>query len=173
MLINIFDENLSTNAQMHCDSHVNKLILESVQILCTVGHKHGVDMFYRPTHENHPLVKWAESSAGNMFFVMQYANKLYLEKLYRTGKYHKSGLLLIENIDKFITIATGLPETIAKPDFSTFPKPKGYEELSLCESYRRYFCERKSYLAKWTNRPAPDWFKSYYKKHEEDYPHAI
>ena len=42
MNIFILDSNLERNAEYHCDQHVNKMILEAAQMLCTVATLHGI-----------------------------------------------------------------------------------------------------------------------------------
>ena len=64
MNIFIFDKDPQTNAQMHCDKHLRKMIVEYAQIMSTVIH---LDLLtnpefktasnfkiYKKTHENHP-----------------------------------------------------------------------------------------------------------------------
>lgn len=40
------------------DLRLNKMILESCQLMSTVMHKHGRQGPYRPTHANHPCTLW-------------------------------------------------------------------------------------------------------------------
>lgn len=49
-------------AQMHCDKHVVKMILESAHMLSTICGEG-----YKPTHQNHPCTKWARSSRSNFY----------------------------------------------------------------------------------------------------------
>ena len=55
-------------AQSLCDKHVVKMVLETAQILCTAIHNSSngdIKPPYRPTHKNHPCVKWAGLSGAN------------------------------------------------------------------------------------------------------------
>ena len=54
MNIFILDNNIEKCARYHCDQHVVKMILESVQILCTALNKKGMQTPYRSTHVKHP-----------------------------------------------------------------------------------------------------------------------
>ena len=56
MNIFILDEDIKTCAQYHCDQDVVKMILESVQILCTALNKKGFTTPYKSTHMKHPSV---------------------------------------------------------------------------------------------------------------------
>lgn len=42
-------------AEMHCDKHVVKMILETAQLLSTAHWELGSTAPYKPTHKNHPL----------------------------------------------------------------------------------------------------------------------
>ena len=62
-------------AQMHCDKHVVKMILEYAQILCTthrildkLDDNDTTVIYYKKTHVNHPSVKWARETKGNYTF---------------------------------------------------------------------------------------------------------
>ena len=71
--MNIFylDEDPVLAAQMHCDKHVVKMILESAQLLSTahllidgdeLADERGL---YKATHKNHPSSKWVRDSSEN------------------------------------------------------------------------------------------------------------
>ncbi len=65
--MNIFalDTDPVTCAQYHCDKHVIKMILESVQMLSTTCSILGAEAPYKPTHANHPCTKWVRESWEN------------------------------------------------------------------------------------------------------------
>jgi hypothetical protein len=65
MNIFILDNDIKTCVQYHYDQHVLKMILESVQMLCTVLNKKGFLTPYKSTHANHPCGLWAEASFDN------------------------------------------------------------------------------------------------------------
>jgi len=56
MNIFVLDQNIKKCAQYHCDQHVSKMILESVQMLCTSLNKQGFKTPYKSTHIKHPKV---------------------------------------------------------------------------------------------------------------------
>ena len=62
MNIFILDKDIQTCARYHCDRHVNKMILESVQILCTVLNERGFVTPYKSTHRQHPCIHWVNRS---------------------------------------------------------------------------------------------------------------
>jgi len=76
-------------AQYHCDTHVNKMLLESAQLLNTALHLNDADKeltFYQPTHANHPWTKWATRRYANWEWLFEHAMALGDEFLYRSDK---------------------------------------------------------------------------------------
>lgn len=71
--MNIFylHKNTEQCANMHCDKHVVKMILESAQLLCTAHRVCDGDDYcddynlYKKTHQNHPSAVWVRKSADN------------------------------------------------------------------------------------------------------------
>ena len=74
------------------DALTNKILVEVAQILCTVCHKHGINAPYKPTHENHPFVKWASECWGNFDWLHCYSSWLCHEYMtaYNKTTFHKS-----------------------------------------------------------------------------------
>ena len=52
-------------AQMYCDKHVVKMIIESAQMLCTTHHILGAAAPYKKIHVNHPCTVWTRESIDN------------------------------------------------------------------------------------------------------------
>jgi len=82
MNIFIVDKDLHKSAELLCNQHLNKQILELCQILSTNGYGP-----YKPTHKNHPATIWA---GNNLNFCFEYLTILANEWFSRTGKWHKS-----------------------------------------------------------------------------------
>ena len=82
MNIFILNKDLKTSAELLCDQHLNKQVLELAQVLSTNGYGS-----YRPTHKNHPVTLWA---GRNLRFCFKYLEVLAEEYTRRTGKVHKS-----------------------------------------------------------------------------------
>lgn len=68
------------------DKRVNKMLLESVQLLSTVMHLSGLPGPYRPTHAKHPCTLWLLESRTNYQWLYIHAMALYDEYLARSGK---------------------------------------------------------------------------------------
>lgn len=88
MQIYYTDNNPARCAANLPDALTNKILLEVAQILCTVCHKHRIDAPYKPTHENHPFVKWAEKSITHWRWLRAYGLRI---ALYWARAYNKKG----------------------------------------------------------------------------------
>jgi hypothetical protein len=140
MNIFILDYSPETCARYHCDQHVIKMILESVQILCTALSQHGYDTPYKPTHAKHPCVLWTIQSYGNFLWLKKLALFLNKEYQYRyvTSRDHKS----IEVLRQL--------NGLAFEDVGMIPDdPVG--------AYRAYYIGEKLKFAKWRRRRPPLW----------------
>ena len=82
--MNIFylDEDPILAAQMHCDKHVVKMILESAQLLSTAhrlldGNKLADERgLYKATHINHPSSIWVRKSSENYYWLWNLYDQL-------------------------------------------------------------------------------------------------
>jgi len=74
------------------DKRVNKMILESAQMLSTALRCHGHDGtgIYKQTHKNHPSNVWARETRSNYLWLLEHFKCLYEQKILRTEKGHKS-----------------------------------------------------------------------------------
>ncbi len=84
---------ISTNpvraAQMQCNKHVVKMILESAQMLCTAHHEFGNhDVPYKVAHRNHPSTIWARSGLKQYNWLYRHFAALSDEYTERYGKVH-------------------------------------------------------------------------------------
>lgn len=132
-------------AQMQCDKHVVKMCLETAQILSTI-----VGGPYKPTHANHPCVKWAGESYSNFFWLREHGIALCREYTYRYGKVHKC-----EEVIKSIRCNSFLPYIGTK--FVQCMPPE-YKHEDAVTAYRAYY-HSKAAFAQWNkSRPAPYWW---------------
>ena len=153
MNIFILDTDIKKCAQYHCDQHVVKMILESVQLLCTALNKKGMVTPYKSTHINHPCVLWVEESYDNFMWLRDLTIELNREYKYRYDKFddHKS-MLTLAKIIEYSFPAIGLtPFPQAMPDIY---KVKDDPVLA----YRQFYLGDKAKFAKWTKRDIPEWF---------------
>lgn len=158
--LNIFvvDQNPVVAAQDLCDKHVCKMGIESTQILCTVLWKLGVrDIPMKPTHVNHPCVKWAGESDSNFLWLAEHAVALFDEYSLRYGRRHASR-------DKLNWIVCQLARPPKGP-LTPFVQCVKYDELRgpnpIC-AYRVYYFVDKSRFARWNHgRNPPEWWCRY------------
>lgn len=154
MNIFVLDHDIAKCAQYHCDQHAVKMILESVQILCTALNNKGFDAPYKSTHVKHPCVIWVESSYDNFKWLAKLAFALNEEYKYRYDKKqdHKS-IAVLKTIQhkKFEFESLGLtPFPQAMPD-------KYKVANDPIAAYRNFYIGDKMRFAKWTKRDIPDW----------------
>ncbi|MFM2478843.1 pyrimidine dimer DNA glycosylase/endonuclease V [Celerinatantimonas sp. MCCC 1A17872] len=156
MNIFVLDNDIRKCAQYHCDQHVVKMILESVQILCTALNKIGFITPYQSTHVHHPCVLWVEHSYGNFVWLATLARELNCEYCYRFNKSvpHKSIAVLDEIEQK-----TYLYEDIGLTDFAQ-AMPEPYKVPGdVVQAYRNFYIAEKLKFARWTKRHRPDWLQ--------------
>jgi len=159
MNIFVVDEDPKLAAQMLCDRHVSKMILETAQMLSSVAHRHGHPTLYKPTHKNHPCTLWAGDSYENWEWLIEHGLALEAEKIHRTGKGHASADVIRWYRDN----GYGPPKGTNSTPFA-LAMPDKYKTGSASESYRKYYLNDKQKFRdgkrpKWTKRQPPDWWK--------------
>lgn len=180
-IMNIFflSWNPETCAQMHCDKHVVKMILETAQILCTAHrvvdgeetivvspttgrrNKRWIlddprknERMYSSTHTQHPSVVWARGCVEHYMWLYRLFVALCKEYTYR---YHKTHLCW----KKLHRLLREPPEGMKRKKVFRAPPPAMPDYCkhdTVIESYRAYYVHEKASFAKWTNRQAPSWF---------------
>ena len=158
--MNIFylDKNPSIAAEMACDKHVVKMILESAQLLSTAHRVIDGDEYadkvglYKMAHKNHPSTIWTRTSTENYMWLNRYFGALCREYTYRYGKHHASERLLgpLAHVPKGLTYSGFTDPPQCMPDYC-----KG-EDTVL--AYQNYYILEKSDFATWKNREKPEWF---------------
>ena len=97
--MNIFylDKRPDDAAEMHCDKHCVKMILEYAQMLSTAHRELDVnvpDILYKSTHKNHPSTIWTRSSKQHYDWLFRLFRMLSAEYSLRYSngefKVHKS-----------------------------------------------------------------------------------
>lgn len=171
-------------AEMHCDRHVVKMLLEYSQILSTAhrylegiaeqklsdsGRKKTVyslsdsreSFLYAATHINHPSTVWARASYENYEWLYLMLYHLSEEYTHRYGKTHA----IVR--DGVMNALYYPPKTLEKNRYVkrfTEPTPAMPDKYKVrndsIQSYRNYYIHEKASFATWKNREVPDWFKS-------------
>jgi hypothetical protein len=158
--MNIFylDRDPKTAAQMHCDRHVIKMILESAQMLSTAHRVLDTDLYadkvglYKMAHKNHPSTIWVRSSDEHYKWLYKLMLSLMEEYTYRYGKHHAT--------ERLIEPLRLLPTSIENNGFTDPPQcmPDYCKKDDVVSSYQNYYIEEKSGFATWKSRAVPEWF---------------
>jgi len=162
--VNVFvlDADPVRAAEMHCDKHVIKMVLETAQMLCTAltvrQAERGLiaDQPYAPTHRSHPCTIWAGETRANFLWLCDLGEALAFEHLerYRPKAEHAS-LRVIEGCrDHAHRVPAGplTPHAQAMPDCYRVPG-------DAVVAYRAYYRGEKASIATWRPpRRAPAWW---------------
>jgi hypothetical protein len=169
MNIFILDTDPVVAAQYICDQHLNKMILESAQMLSTVVHLKLPGLargIYRPIQPKHPCVLWLQEDQYNCEWLWKHCHAMDMERGYRfpTRTVHAS-----------MEVASHAMNLL---DDNWFGDSKGRTQFTrvvpahilqcggtITEAYRRYYREKSrewfdagKQPMKWTKRGVPYWF---------------
>lgn len=162
---------------MHCDRHVVKMIIEYAQLLSTAHRIRDGQEYYdltannrkikrwrlpddreqrlmKASHVNHPSNVWARANHLNYKWLYEMWVHLLDEYTYRYGKVHACARLKDDLAKLPEKIPVGLSETEPTP---AMPDDCKITNNSLA-SYHKYYNEKKTRFARWTKRPAPNWY---------------
>lgn len=181
--MNIFflDNDPKTCAQMHCDKHVVKMVIEYAQLLSTAHRildgtlyydtgKRGQKIkrwrhpdaqwdatLYKASHIGHPSQKWAMENEANYNWLAELWTHLCAEYTHRYGRVH----LTQEKLDG---ILQHTPMNLSPADRWHQPPPamSHYPECIVegnsLKSYHNYYIAAKRSFAIWTARDIPHWY---------------
>ena len=182
MNIFILSEDPVEAAQLQCDKHVVKMIVESAQMLSTAHRmldgyvekrpsKSGKrmvnywvhpnlnmeDNLYKAVHHGHPCTVWTMQSAANYRWHYEHFIALLDEYQYRYGKQHST---------RKLEVILGFPPKNINfnKDITPFPlamqrEPQCIHEGEPVRSYQEYYQTKQSrFKMAWTGRPIPEWF---------------
>lgn len=177
--MNIFylDNDPKVCAEMHCDKHVVKMIIEYAQLMSTAHRILDGTSYYdltangrrilrwrmddldveqglmKASHVNHPSNVWVRSSKQNYIWLNRMWNYLLQEYTHRYKKHHAC--------EKYMPYLYLCPKNISDKGF-TPPTPAMPDECKIAgdslASYHKYYTDKKITFAKWTNRQIPIWF---------------
>ena len=150
----MLDQNIVSCAQYHCDQHVIKMILESTQILNTVLYLNGIKSFYKPSHQKHPCVIWANQSLSNWLWLRELIVALNDEYKYRYDSTvnHKS-----YDVAKKLKVPPLLDRGLLE---HCQVMPEEYKVLNNpVKAYRNFYIFSKSKFATWRKRKKPNWYR--------------
>ena len=165
-----------TAAEMHCDKHCVKMILETAQMLCTAHRTLDGDEqadklgMYKTVHLNHPSTKWVRGSLLQYEWAYHLFKFLCSEYTHRFNKVHKTDAKLREVLKKppyflkWVLRANGNPPLVPSSSINTYTSPPQcmpdqYKVLDdAVQAYRNYYIGEKAYFAKWAYTRTPEWW---------------
>ena len=156
--MNIFylDNHPDDAAEMHCDKHCVKMILEYAQMLSTAHREldgNVPDILYKSTHKNHPSTIWTRSSKQHYDWLFRLFRMLSAEYTLRYGKIHKTW----EKLGKILETA---PKNIVENGWSAPPQcmPDHCKKPDTIDAYRNYYLTEKASFSTWNYSKQPTWW---------------
>ena len=157
------------SASMLCDSHCNKMVLESAQMLANCFSLEDLkDAPYTQKGEprkhsyfNHPSSKWARQTKSNMRWLLEHAVELERQRRLRGYNPHFSTSFLSwcnANFSKAQVPSGELSEfSVAINEKQTCRSLPDFPNLSVVEKYRAYYIHDKPF-ATWKLGNPPKWY---------------
>lgn len=165
MNIFVLDADPVTAAEMYCDKHVPKMVVELYQQLGSALRRHGATDEKMPLtkagkplkggYHKHPCTLWVGDSVSNYAWAWLHAKQLCREYTLRYGKQHfcEHGIDVMGKfpIYDMFDWEANTPFAQAMPD--------EYRDSDAVTAYRDYYWCEKRYFAKWDKgRNAPKWW---------------
>jgi len=152
MNIFVLDRDPNKAAEMMCDKHVVKMIIESCQMLSAVfeddycGHPKSVF--------KHPCTLWLKESTGNILWLLTHHQAMLKEYTRRYGKTHKFN----DSVEHFLTLLNTKPVYVQQ--MTEFANATPYKDVDVVKAYRQYYLTDKAHFAKWKLGNIPEWFSN-------------
>lgn len=178
MNIFVLDTNPCTAAQMHCDKHVVKMIVEYAQLLSTAhrvcdgtqthvwigdkpkkfmqlpGETPDKRLCYNLTHANHPAAIWARHNSANYHWLVQLLSECLTEYTARYNRMHATSVYL----PFFRHEPMNLRASMVRTQFPQTMPPEYQVPNDPVLAYQAFYLGSKIRFARWTNRRVPEWF---------------
>ena len=180
MNIFVLDTDPVIAAQLQCDKHVVKMIVETAQLLSTAHrmldgtmvrkpNKNGRmlqvwqlddnrdSVLYKACHYNHPSGVWCRESDTNYQWLYTHFIALCEEYTHRYGKVHATDTKLRAAL---APSPTNIPKQTMTPfKLAMGTNPECIDNSDPVGSYRKYYRTKKDrFKMAWTNRTTPEWF---------------
>jgi hypothetical protein len=179
--MNIFHLDTDPNiaAQMMCDKHVVKMVVEYGQLLSTAHRvldgtlyldktKNGRNIkrwrvpgkereatLYKASHVNHPSNIWVRDNDKNYRWLYKHFAACAREYTHRYGKNHAT----FKKLNGHVWFAPrNIEQTVTTTKFAQ-AMPEYCKREDPVEAYRYYYINEKRRFANWTNRAMPWWFQ--------------
>ena len=182
MNVFILDKDPVVSAQLQCDKHIVKMIVESAQMLSTAHRMLDGDLERRPSksgktivkywrmpdwrentlykavHVHHPCTVWTMKSNNNYNWHWIHFAALCDEYKYRYEKVHATDTQLrnvLKTLPENIPVGPMTPQPLAMTS-----NPECMDPNNIVESYRKFYqTKQQRFKMAWTKRKIPDWFE--------------
>jgi hypothetical protein len=184
MNIFVLHEDPQIAAEMHCDKHCNKMIVEHAQMLATAyystlgisrrkeipdkqdqvnrmfkgwprKHADGSEHHYAITHVNHPCTVWTRTSIENFNWLLDCTDSLCTEFTRRWKGNH--------SIKRIVDWMRQNPPKLPSSKQTPFAQamPECFKDQDPTIAYRRYYGMKTTYMKlEWRYTDAPSWWTS-------------
>ena len=161
--MNIFylDKRPDDAAEMHCDKHCVKMILEYAQMLSTAHRVLDEDDahpdLYKIAHKNHPSTIWTRSSKQHYDWLFRLFRMLSAEYSLR---YSDHNFKVHKTWDKLGKLLETTPKNIKDNGWGDPPQcmPDHCKDDDVVTAYRNYYILEKNNFAVWKYSGTPKWF---------------
>ena len=142
------------SAKSQDNYRVVKMILESVQMLCTaLNLQHGYQISpYKNAHAKHPSTLWVRKSSANFELLIEHTLAMLDEYTERFGKTHKCAAVLEKVIDIYDPSLFTMHEETPLP----LCMPEEFKSNNIVESYRRFYASKPR--IRYPKNKIPTWF---------------
>ena len=161
--MNIFflDKRPDNAAEMHCDKHCVKMILEYAQLLSTAhrvldGENVHPDL-YKIAHKNHPSTIWTRSSKQHYDWLFRLFRMLSAEY---TLRYSNGEFKVHKSWDKLGKILETAPKNIVDNGWVDPPQcmPDHCKKPDTIDAYRNYYLTEKASFSTLNYSKQPTWW---------------
>jgi hypothetical protein len=137
------------------DLRLNKMIVESCQILCTVLHLSGrgsLDL-YKPAYIRHPVVLWTASDARHYTWLVHHLEALFEERVFRLGSAEHRSLRLLPLLTQYVEDLTPPEVFVNCTPYKDVPSVHLAYQMTLRDKWQQ---DRRS--PAWSKRGPPNFF---------------
>lgn len=179
MNIFVLDRDVYKSVSYHTDTHVRKILIESVQMLSIAAaynigfisdtvdtkNKRRYAVFklvpglykYTKSQASHPCSIWARSCIQNAWWLLKYARALAKEYKYRFDKEPSSNIIeTLRKCEQLLERPKMLP-SVAKASSFHQCMPDNFSKKNAVSAYRDYYFHKKQGV--YTNRSVPFFMK--------------
>lgn len=177
MNIFILSTTPSIAASYHCDQHLNEMILESAQMICTALDIRGCFPYegkrlglYLPTHHNHPCTQWVAEHGSHVIWLKNLVHSLdQIRKDINMSQYSHSSRWVFDEAFEFYRPKSPEEYESSPLYFAEAITPKHIKDMQGVDTvtkYRLYYKWKKDNTIKhmsWKNRDIPEWINPAHK----------